>query len=427
MSLRITAVEAYEIIDSRGNPTIEATVRLSDGSMGRGQAPSGASTGTQEAIELRDDDPKRFMGKGVLRAIKQVSEEISNVIVGQNPYMQEKIDSDLIEIDGTVNKSHLGGNAMLAVSIAVAEAAACSVNEPLFTYMGGEGPFKMPVPMMNIINGGAHANNTIDIQEFMIVPVDFPSFSESLRAGVEIYHHLKAELQKKGLNTAVGDEGGFAPNLASSQEVLDLMMKATELAGYELGRQIYFALDVAASELYREGHYHLTAEKKRLDANGLIDYYQTLLKQYPIISIEDGLDENDWQGWMAFTEALGNQIQLVGDDIFVTNMTLLNRGIREHAGNAILIKPNQIGTVTETLQCIGLAKRNQFQTVISHRSGETESSVIADLAVATSAGQIKTGAPCRSDRVAKYNQLLRIEHQLKSKAIFPGKKAFAKL
>jgi enolase len=424
MSLKITSIKGLEIIDSRGNPTIEACVTLSDGSRGYGQVPAGASTGKHEAVELRDGDKKRYLGLGVTKAVGLLDHDLKDVLLGRDPYEQEAIDSDLIELDGTVNKDRLGANTLLSASLAVADAAANSLSLPLYQYMGGEGPFQLPVPMLNIINGGAHANNAIDIQEFMIVPLGFSSFNESLRASVEVYHHLRTALDEKKLVTAVGDEGGFAPNLKSNAQALDYLMQAIEKAGYRPGDEIAIALDVASSELYKDNTYHFAAEKKKYSAEELVGYYKKLIKKYPIVSIEDGLAEDDWQGWQHMMTELGKQVQLVGDDLFVTNMNLLNRGIKEAAANAILIKLNQIGTLTETLKCIGLAKNHKFHTIISHRSGETESAFIADLAVATMAGQIKAGAPCRSDRTCKYNQLLRIEADEGKNACYAGKLAY---
>jgi enolase len=420
MSLKIRSVKGLEIIDSRGNPTLEACVTLSDGTCGYAMVPSGASTGSHEAVELRDADKNRYLGKGVTQAINHLENDIAEVIIGRDPFEQEHIDSDLIEADGTVNKGHLGSNALLGASLAVADAAANSVGLPLYAYMGGDGPVTMPVPMLNIINGGAHANNNIDIQEFMIVPTRFASFSEALRASVEVYHHLRIMLSDQGFSTGVGDEGGFAPNFKSNKIALDFIMKAIEQAGYKAGEDMFIALDVASTELYADGVYHLKAEKKAMDSSQMIDYYSKIIKKYPIISIEDGLAEDDWQGWQSMTASLGKSVQLVGDDLFVTDMGLLNRGVKELSANAILIKPNQIGTLTETLKCIGLAKKHGWKTIVSHRSGETESSMIADLAIATQAGQIKAGAPCRSDRVAKYNRLLRIEQTMQGKVSYAG-------
>jgi enolase len=420
----ISAVHAIEILDSRGNPSIECCIELSDGTKGYGQVPSGASTGAHEACELRDDNPKRYYGKGVKKAINQIEEVIAPLIIKQSVFDQESIDAMMIEEDGTTDKSQLGANAILAVSLALADAASHHLRMPLYQYMGGEKLTSLPVPLMNLINGGKHADNSIAIQEFMIVPHAFPTFSEALRAGTEVYHALKKHLKEKGHNTNVGDEGGFAPSFSKHDEALDCLMVAIEAAGYKPGEQIGLALDAASGEFYQDGVYDLN-EKKPLDAEGLIERYVDWVNRYPIMSIEDGLHEDDWEGWAKLTQALGEKVQLVGDDLFVTNVGRLSRGTQEHCANAILIKPNQIGTLTETLTCIGIAKKNNFQTVISHRSGETESSFIADLTVATQAGQIKTGAPCRSDRTAKYNRLLRIEYELGKRAIlspWPSKK-----
>lgn len=415
----ITGVDALEILDSRGNPTLQACVTLSSGVTACAAVPSGASTGSREALELRDQDLKRYGGKGVLKAARFVNQDIARALKGKNPCAQEDIDHCMIELDGTDNKSRLGANAILGVSLAVAHAAAKAEQVPLYRYLGGDGPFSMPVPMMNIINGGAHANNALDVQEFMIVPKGFSSFAEALRAGVEIFHGLKKILDQKGYSTAVGDEGGFAPNLKSHQEALDLIMLAIEKVGYRPGENVFLALDAASTEFYHDGFY--TLEKHQLTSQDMIAHLTQWVDRYPIISIEDGLDENDWQGWAALTKALGNRVQLVGDDIFVTNAEILTKAIEQKIGNAILIKPNQIGTLTETLATIGLAKQNHYGVVISHRSGETEDTTIADLAVATAAGQIKTGSLSRSDRIAKYNRLLQIERELGAEAPFAGK------
>lgn len=421
MSL-ISTIQAIEILDSRGNPTLQVEVTLTSGAKGAASVPSGASTGMHEALELRDQDPKRYFGKGVLKAVAFVNGEICRELVGKNPDSQEDVDSLMIELDGTENKSRLGANAILGVSLAVAYAAARDHQQPLYRYLGGHGPFSMPVPMMNIINGGAHANNGLDIQEFMIIPAGLPTFSDSVRAGAEIFHTLKKLLAEKNYSTAVGDEGGFAPNLPNHQAALTLMMQAIEKAGYEPGKDIYLGLDVASSEFYREGEYHF--ESKKIDANAMIDVLQQWVNQYPIISIEDGLAENDHAGWQLLTKKLGKRVQLVGDDIFVTNAKILAEGINQKIANAVLIKLNQIGTLTETLAAIGLAKKNQYGVVISHRSGETEDTTIADLAVATVAGQIKTGSLSRSDRIAKYNRLLHIERELGDHAPYAGANAF---
>ncbi len=413
----IKDIRAREILDSRGNPTIEVDVILADGTLGRAAAPSGASTGSREALELQDGDKSRYLGKGVKAAVANVNSSIRSALLDKDVTQQELIDKKMIELDGTENKEKLGANAILAVSLAVAKAGALSQGLPLHQYIAnlrGQTSLSMPVPMMNILNGGEHADNTVDIQEFMIEPVGFTSFSESLRAGAEIFHSLKSVLKKQGLNTAVGDEGGFAPNLRSNEEALVVIMQAIEQAGYQAGKDIYLALDCASSEFYKNGKYVLSGEGKKYDSQGFSDYLANLTQQYPIISIEDGLDESDWDGWAYLTKQLGDKIQLVGDDLFVTNPKILQEGIDKNIANAILIKFNQIGTLTETLDAIYLAKENGYATVISHRSGETEDSTIADLAVGTASGQIKTGSLCRSDRVAKYNQLLRIEQQVRA-------------
>lgn len=415
-NIQIKDIIAREILDSRGNPTIEADVILADGTIGRAAAPSGASTGSREALELRDGDKNRYLGKGVKKAVANVNSEIRQSLVDMDVTAQKTIDDKLIELDGTENKEKLGANATLAVSLAVARAAALAQKLPLHQYIAnlrGQTSLSMPVPMMNILNGGAHADNTVDIQEFMIEPVNFTSFSEALRAGAEVFHSLKSVLKKQGLNTAVGDEGGFAPNLRSNEEAITVIMQAIEQAGYQAGKDIYLALDCASSEFYNDGQYVLAGEgNKAFTSEGFADYLANLVAQYPIISIEDGLDESDWDGWAYLTQKLGKTVQLVGDDLFVTNPKILQEGIDKQIGNAILIKFNQIGTLSETLDAIYLAKKNGYATVISHRSGETEDSTIADLAVGTAAGQIKTGSLCRSDRVAKYNQLLRIEQMV---------------
>ncbi|WP_434354359.1 phosphopyruvate hydratase [Psychrobacter sp. HD31] len=413
----IKDIRAREILDSRGNPTIEVDVILADGTLGRAAAPSGASTGSREALELRDGDKSRYLGKGVKKAVSNVNSQIRSALLDKNVTDQKAIDEIMINLDGTENKESLGANAMLAVSLASAKAAALSQKLPLHQYIAnlrGQTSLTMPVPMMNILNGGEHADNTVDIQEFMIEPTGFDSFSEALRAGAEIFHSLKSVLKGQGLNTAVGDEGGFAPNLRSNEEALVAIMEAIEKAGYTAGKDIHLALDCAASEFYKDGQYVLAGEGKSYDSQGFSDYLAKLVSQYPIISIEDGLDESDWEGWAYQTQILGDKIQLVGDDLFVTNPKILQEGIDKKIANAILIKFNQIGTLTETLDAIYLAKQNGYATVISHRSGETEDSTIADLAVGTAAGQIKTGSLCRSDRVAKYNQLLRIEQQVRA-------------
>lgn len=414
--IQIKDIIAREILDSRGNPTIEADVILADGTIGRAAAPSGASTGSREALELRDGDKARYLGKGVKKAVANVNSEIRSSLIDMDVTDQQKIDNKLIELDGTENKAKLGANATLAVSLAVAHAGAKAKKVPLYQYIANlrnQTSLSMPVPMMNILNGGAHADNTVDIQEFMIEPVNFTSFGEALRAGTEVFHSLKSVLKAQGLNTAVGDEGGFAPNLRSNEEAITVILKAIEQAGYKAGKDIYLALDCASSEFYRNGQYILAGEgNKAFSSEGFADYLANLVSQYPIISIEDGLDESDWDGWAYLTQKLGDKVQLVGDDLFVTNPKILQEGIDKKIGNAILIKFNQIGTLSETLDAIYLAKQHGYATVISHRSGETEDSTIADLAVGTSAGQIKTGSLCRSDRVAKYNQLLRIEQMV---------------
>lgn len=423
----ISAIYGREILDSRGNPTVEAEVQLSSGVSASSCAPSGASTGSLEAAELRDGDLKRYNGKGVLRAVHNINTEIQEVLVGMDPRMQEEIDSKMIDLDGTVNKCRLGANAILAVSIAIAKAAAQEEKLPLYSYLGDEGPFTMPVPLMNILNGGAHADNNVDFQEFMIVPVGASSFAESLRFGVEVFHALKSLLKKEGKNTSVGDEGGFAPDLNSNEAGVEYILRAIDLAGFTPGKEIYLALDVASTEFYQENLYYLKSENKKLSSEDFVEFLASWVNRYPIISIEDGLSEGDWAGWQYLTERLGDKVQLVGDDLFVTNTSLLQKGIQEGIANAILIKLNQIGTLTETLRAIGMAKNANYGAIISHRSGETEDTTIADLAVATAAGQIKTGSLCRTDRIAKYNQLLRIEDALKAKAPFAGPDAFAQL
>ena len=422
----IKDIRAREILDSRGNPTIEADVILADGTIGRAAAPSGASTGSREALELRDGDKDRYMGKGVKKAVANVNSQIRSALMDKDVTEQQAIDDAMIALDGTENKDNLGANAILAVSLATAKAAAKSQSLPLHQYIANlrnQTSLTMPVPMMNIINGGEHADNTVDIQEFMIEPVGFTSFSEALRAGTEIFHSLKSVLKSQGLNTAVGDEGGFAPNLRSNEEAITVIMQAIEQVGYKAGDDIHLALDCAASEFYKDGQYILAGEgNKSFDSQGFSDYLVGLTRQYPIISIEDGLDESDWDGWKYLTEQIGDKVQLVGDDLFVTNPAILQEGIDKNIANAILIKFNQIGTLSETLDAIYLAKKNGYATIISHRSGETEDSTIADLAVGTAAGQIKTGSLCRSDRVAKYNQLLRIEQQVR--ASYRGREEF---
>jgi enolase len=421
----IVKIIAREIMDSRGNPTVEADVYLASGAMGRGCAPSGASTGSREALELRDGDKSRYLGKGVTKAVANIDGAIQAALKGKNAYNQAEIDQVMIDLDGTETKSKLGANAILAVSLAVARAAAADKKIPLYQHIadlnGTSGVYSMPVPMMNIINGGEHADNNVDIQEFMVQPVGAKTFAEALRMGAEIFHSLKKELQKRGLNTAVGDEGGFAPDLKSNEEALSVIVEAVKAAGYEMNKDITLALDCAASEFYKDGKYVLSGENKSFDSYGFNDYLAGLSQRYPIVSIEDGLDESDWDGWKDLTNKIGSKVQLVGDDLFVTNTKILTRGIQQGIGNSILIKFNQIGSLTETLAAIKMAKDAGFTAVISHRSGETEDAFIADLAVGTAAGQIKTGSLCRSDRVSKYNQLLRIEQELGSKAPYKGR------
>jgi enolase len=424
----IIGVQARQILDSRGNPTVEVDIYLEDGLLGRAAVPSGASTGSREAIELRDGNRKVYMGKGVEKAVKNVNTKIAPELVGIEVTEQALIDKLLIEIDGSKNKSKLGANAMLGVSLAVAKAAANDLDLPLFKYIGGTNACEMPVPMMNVLNGGAHADNNVDIQEFMIMPVGAKSFSQALRMGTEIFHHLKAVLKKKKYNTAVGDEGGFAPDLKSNAEAIEILIQAVKNAGYKIEKDILLALDVAASELYANSKYTLAAEKKsKLSSGEMVSYLESLVKKYPIVSVEDGLAENDWKGWKQLTDKVGDRAQLVGDDIFVTNTEILAKGIQQGIGNSILIKVNQIGTLTETLEAVEMAKRAGYTAVISHRSGETEDTTIADIAVAINAGQIKTGSLCRTDRVAKYNQLLRIEEVLGSSAIYKGQDVFYNL
>lgn len=417
-------VYAREILDSRGNPTIEVEVELESGAIGLAQVPSGASTGVHEAVELRDGDSNRYLGKGVKNAVNNVNEIIASEIIGYDAMDQLLIDNILIELDGTPNKSHLGANAILGVSLATAKAAADLVGLPLYSYIGGVNAREMPVPMMNILNGGKHADSGVDLQEFMIAPAGGANFKESLRMGVETFHTLKKVLKEKGYNISVGDEGGFAPNLKSSEEAIQLIVESIKKAGYQPGKDIFITLDPAASELYKEGKYILSREGTIRTSDEMIDYYAGLIEKYPIISIEDGLAEDDWEGWKKLTEKLGNKIQIVGDDLYVTDKTRLIKGIQLNASNSILIKLNQIGTLSETLDTIETAKRAGFSSVISHRSGETEDTTIADLAVATNAGQIKTGSLCRSERIAKYNQLLRIEEQLGDLAVYRGKAVF---
>ena len=424
----IVDVYGREILDSRGNPTIEVEVELESGYIGRAAVPSGASTGFFEAVELRDGDKSRYLGKGVLDAVDNVNMVIGPEIIGWNALDQVGIDKRMIELDGTPNKGKLGANAILGVSLAVARAAAEALGLSLYQYLGGVNGKALPVPMMNILNGGEHADNNVDIQEFMVMPVGAESFSEALRMCAEIFHSLKSVLKNKGLNTAVGDEGGFAPNLTSNEEAIEVIMEAIKEAGFEAGKDIFIAMDVAATELYKEdGKYHLEGEGIARTSEEMVNYYETLIEKYPIISIEDGLDEEDWEGWKLLTEKLGKKVQLVGDDLFVTNTERLSKGIELGISNSILIKVNQIGTLTETLDAIKMAERAGYTAVISHRSGETEDTTIADLAVAVNAGQIKTGAPSRSDRVAKYNQLLRIEEELGASSEYNGIKSFYNL
>ena len=423
----VVDVIAREILDSRGNPTVECDVLLESGVMGRAAVPSGASTGSREAIELRDGDKGRYLGKGVLQAVENINTEISEAIIGLDAQEQAFIDQTMIDLDGTDNKSRLGANAILAVSMAVAKAAAEESGLPLYRYFGGMGPMQMPVPMMNIINGGAHANNSLDIQEFMIMPVGASSFREALRCGAEIFHALKKLLDKTGFPTAVGDEGGFAPNLGSHAEAIQLCMQAIEQAGYTPGQDVLIALDCAASEFYKDGKYCLEGEGLQLTSTQFVDYLANLADQFPIVSIEDGMAEGDWDGWKLLTERLGSKVQIVGDDLFVTNTRILKEGIQKGIANSILIKINQIGTLSETFAAVEMAKRAGYTAVISHRSGETEDSTIADIAVGLNAGQIKTGSLSRSDRIAKYNQLIRIEEDLGDTASYPGRETFYNL
>ncbi|MFC1630776.1 phosphopyruvate hydratase [Pseudomonadota bacterium] len=424
---KIINISAREILDSRGNPTIEADVTLDSGITGRAAVPSGASTGEHEAVELRDGDKARYQGKGVLRAVENVNGEIKSSLLGKQATDQRNIDDTLITLDGTENKARLGANATLAVSMAVAHAAAIDAALPLYRYLGGDSATNLPVPMMNIINGGSHANNSVDLQEFMIIPAGAPSFSEALRYGTEVFHSLKSVLNKRGLNTAVGDEGGFAPDLSSNEEAIAVILESIEKAGYRPGEDIYLGIDAASSEFFNKGQYDLKGEGRVLDAAGMKSLLADWVNRYPIVSIEDGMDENDWSGWQELTQEIGGKCQLVGDDLFVTNTKMLQRGIQEKSANAILIKVNQIGTLSETLDAISMAQQAKFGVIVSHRSGETEDTTIADLAVATSAGQIKTGSLSRSDRIAKYNQLLRIEEQLGDRAVYPGRSAITGL
>ncbi|MGB3587608.1 MAG: phosphopyruvate hydratase [Tunicatimonas sp.] len=418
----IKKIHARQILDSRGNPTVEVDIITSQDILGRAAVPSGASTGKHEAVELRDDDKSRFMGKGVTKAVGNVNNKIAEKLLGVSVFEQNLIDQTMIELDGSDNKSVLGANAMLGVSLAVAKAAAQSVHQPLFRYIGGVNANTLPVPMMNILNGGSHADNAIDFQEFMVMPVKAENFSEALRMGTEVFHHLKKVLKDKNLSTNVGDEGGFAPNIASNVEAIEVVLQAIENAGYKPGEEIFIAMDAASSEFYDEEQkvYHFSSTGDKLSSQEMADYWKEWVDKYPIISIEDGMHEDDWEGWKAHTESIGHKVQLVGDDLFVTNVNRLQRGIDEHIGNAILIKVNQIGTLTETIDAVNLAKRNGYKSVMSHRSGETEDNTIADLAVALNTGQIKTGSASRSDRMAKYNQLIRIEEALGLTAFYPN-------
>ncbi len=423
--VEILDVRAREILDSRGNPTVEAEVLLDDGSIGRAAVPSGASTGINEALELRDGDPERFLGKGVLKAVENVNGPIANELIGMNALDQRGVDMAMIELDGTPNKAKLGANAILAVSLAVAKASAKATFQPLYRYIGGANAHTLPVPMMNIMNGGAHGGWVTDFQEYMVMPVGAPSFREALRWGSEIYHHLKAVLKEAGYSTRVGDEGGFSPAFKhGNREPLDMIVKAIERAGYKPGEDVFIALDPATSEIYEDGKYHLKTENKVLSSEEMVKLWEAWIQEYPIISLEDGMAETDWDGWVMLHEALGDKVQLVGDDLLVTNVQFLKKAIDLNAANSILIKLNQIGSLTETIDAVRMAQRAGWTAVVSHRSGETEDTTIADLAVALNAGQIKTGAPARSDRVAKYNQLLRIEEELEESAEYPGRSAF---
>ncbi len=423
----IVEIRGREILDSRGNPTVEADVILVNGKMGRAAVPSGASTGTREAVELRDGDAARYGGKGVRRAVEHVNGEIRKTLLGRNVEAQKEIDETLIGLDGTANKGRLGANAILAVSLATARAAAEHLDIPLYRYLGGKGKLRMPVPMMNIINGGVHADNSVDLQEFMVMPLGAPSLAEAVRYGAEVFHALKSVLKKRSLNTAVGDEGGFAPDLPSNESAIEVILEAIQQAGFRAGEDVALALDPASSEFYRDGKYVLGSEGRALTSAELVDYYAAWVDRYPIVSIEDGMAESDWEGWAMLTERLGKHVQLVGDDLYVTNTHILEEGIAKGIANSILIKVNQIGTLTETLAAIDMAKKAGYTAVVSHRSGETEDTTIADLAVATGVGQIKTGSLSRSDRVAKYNRLIRIEEALGEQAEFPGRGAFYNL
>jgi len=424
---KIADIRAREVIDSRGNPTVEADVILDSGTKGSAIVPSGASTGSREAVELRDDDAKRYGGKGVLKAVENVNTEIKNALVGMDATAQSVIDQAMIDLDGTENKGRLGANAILAVSLAVAKAASNDAGMPLYRYLGGDQDTLLPTPMMNIINGGAHADNSVDVQEFMIMPVGAPNIHEAIRYGAEVFHALKKVLAAKGLNTSVGDEGGFAPDLSSNEEAIQVILESIEKAGYKVGEDIVLAIDVASSEFYEDGKYNLASEGRSLSSDEFVDFLADWVEKYPIVSIEDGMDEGDWDGWAKLSERLADKVQLVGDDLFVTNSKILKEGIDKSIANSILIKVNQIGTLTETLAAIDMAKSANYTAVISHRSGETEDTTISDLAVATSAGQIKTGSMSRSDRLAKYNQLIRIEEELGDLAKYAGKDAFYNL
>jgi len=422
--LRIKDIKAREVLDSRGNPTVECDVILDDGTIGSAMVPSGASTGQKEALELRDGDKNRYLGKGVLTAVNNVNTEINEALIGFDINDLQSIDQKMIDLDGTPTKSRLGANAILAVSLACAHANANRQNLPLYDSFEGVIDYQLPVPMMNIINGGEHANNSVDLQEFMIIPAGAPSFKEALRYGAEVFHHLKKVLDEEGFNTAVGDEGGFAPDLASNEDALKVIMKAVENAGYSPGKDIFIGIDAASSEFFSDGKYHLKSEGKSLSSEEFANYLSDWVSKYPIISIEDGMDENDWEGWKMLTDLLGSKVQLVGDDLFVTNSSILSDGIKAGVANSILIKVNQIGTLTETFNAMKIASSNSYSAVMSHRSGETEDTTIADLAVATGCGQIKTGSLSRSDRLAKYNRLIRIEEELGSKAVYPGLSVF---
>jgi len=422
--VKIQQIKAREVLDSRGNPTIEADVILDNGVMGSAMVPSGASTGQREALELRDGDKSRYLGKGVLKAVEFINTEINQALVGSDVSNLSAIDQAMIDLDGTDTKSRLGANAILAVSLASAHAHANANNQPLYSSLDVEGGFQLPVPMMNIINGGEHANNSVDIQEFMIIPAGAPSFKEALRYGAEVFHHLKSVLEAQGMNTAVGDEGGFAPDLASNEDAIKVILEAIKNAGYVAGKDIFIGIDAASSEFYADGMYNLASENRSLSSEEFVDYLANWVENYPVISIEDGMDENDWDGWDLLTKKVGDKVQLVGDDLFVTNASILSQGIEKNIANSILIKVNQIGTLTETFDAMSMATKAGYTCVMSHRSGETEDTTIADLAVATGCGQIKTGSLSRSDRLAKYNRLLRIEEELGSKAIYPGLDAF---